>query len=128
MSIESPHIYIIGSKEREPERIAYLECYFQQQGLSVTFFQPTWGTELSVEQNNQFVEHMDIHGRPLKSSEISVFLNFMYTFQNISAAHSSGWFLLLESDVIFEGSLAEYLQRLPPHLESLNADCVSLGS
>ncbi len=127
--LDNLHIYVIGNKEREPERIAYLEDYFAKSGFTnVTHFQPTWNDSLTDHQIQQFVETMELHGRPLKSSEISVFLNFWYVFQHISAAHNTGWFLLLESDAIFEGDLADYLQRLSAELQTLDADCISIGS
>ena len=127
--LDNLHIYVIGNKEREPERIAYLEDYFAKSGLSnVSYFQPTWNDCLTDHQLQHFVETMDLHGRPLKPSEISVFLNFWYLFQHNSAAHSTGWFLLLESDVIFEGDLKDYLQRLSAELQTIDADCISIGS
>jgi hypothetical protein len=127
--LDNLHIYVIGDKKREPTQIAYIEDYLSTSGLTnVTYFQPTWKDCLTEHQIQHFVETMDLHGRPLKRSEMSLFLNFLYTFQQISAAHSSGWFLLLESDVIFEGDLADYLQRLSAKIETLEADCISLGS
>ncbi len=123
------HIYVIGNKEREPDRIAYLEDYFAKSGLTnITYFQPTWNDCLTDYQLQHFVEIMKLHDRPLKSSEISVFLNFWYLLQHISVTHNNGWFLLLESDVIFEGDLAAYLQRLSAKIQNLDADCISLGS
>jgi len=127
--LDNLHIYVIGNKEREPTQLAYLENYFSTSGLTnITYIQPTWKDCLTEHQIQHFVEIMDVHNRPLKHSEMSLFLNFLYIFQQISAAHSSGWFLLLESDVIFEGDLKDYLHRLFSEIQGLDADCISIGS
>ena len=127
---EIHHIYVIGNKDREPERIQYLEDYFSKAGVSdsVSYFQPTYKDTLTIEEIQRFVREMPQHHRPLKRSEMSVFLNFYYLFQHISRKYQNGYILLLESDVRFEGDLVEYLQSLKFFLETQTPDGCSLGS
>lgn len=124
------HIYVIGDRDREPDRIQYLDTYFSKTGLTdlVSYFQPTYKDILSDEQIQRFVRIMGHHHRALKLSEMSVFLNFYYLFQQISEKYSSGYVLILESDVRFEGDLTEYLQSLHLFLETQQPDACSLGS
>lgn len=127
-----PHIYVIGDKSREPERVQYLESYFKELGLeTIHYFQPTYKNTVTDSEIQQFTAIMPKHGRPLKLSEISVFLNFYYLFQHCVKTHVDGnsdYILILESDVIFEGNLKEYLESLSEFLKSTKPDCVSLGS
>ena len=95
------HIYVIGNKIREPERLAYLELYFKKYNLEVTYFQPTYMDTLSPGELSWFTQ--ETHGRLFKSAEKSIFLNFLYLFEKCVAEHS-GYVLILESDVIFEGA------------------------
>jgi len=119
------HIYVIGSESREPERIAYLKNYFKSIGLEVTYFQPTYKNTLSPDEITRFSE--ETHGRYFKLAEKSVFLNFLYLFEKCLEKHS-GYVLILESDVIFEGDLNTYLEGLNRFLIEASPDCVSIGS
>jgi hypothetical protein len=118
-------IYIIGSEVREPERMAYLTGYFKGLGLSVTYFQPTYMDTISPGELSLFSE--ETHGRQFKVAEKSLFLNFMYLFEKCLEEHS-GYVLILESDVIFEGDLVAYLEGLSRFLKEASPDCVSIGS
>jgi hypothetical protein len=69
----------------------------------------------------------ETHGRLFKAAEKSVFLNFMYLFEKCLEKHS-GYVLILESDVIFEGNLVAYLEGLSQFLKEVSPDCVSIGS
>ena len=119
------HIYVIGNEEREPERIAYLKDYFKDLRLSVSYFQPTYMNTLSPDEISRFSEKT--HDRLFKASEKSVFLNFLYLFEKCAAEHS-GYVLILESDVIFEGDIVSYLEGLYEFLLSSSPDCLSIGS
>ena len=124
------HIYVIGNKQREPDRIQYLEDYFSAAGLtgSVSYFQPTYKNTLTSKQKDLFVENMPLHNRPFKLAEMSVFLNFYFLFQEIAKTYTDGYVLLLESDVRFEGDLPTYLHSLRLFLETQKPDGCSLGS
>ena len=118
------HIYVIGDATREPERIAYLETYFKARGLNVSYFQQTYMDTLTSEELGRFSEKTN--GRMYKASEKSIFLNFLYLFEKCVTQH--GYVLILESDVIFEGDIIEYLNGLNGFLTELSPDCVSIGS
>lgn len=124
------HIYIIGSRAREPERIQYLEDYFSASSVDipVSYFQPTYKDHLSSDEIQMFFTIMPHHHRAFKLSEMSVFLNFYYLFQQVAEKFSDGYVLILESDVRFEGCLAEYLESLTFFLETQHPDGCSLGS
>jgi len=117
-------IYVIGDATREPERIAYLESYFKARGLSVTYFQPTYMDNLTSEELGRFSEKT--HGRLFKNSEKSLFLNFLYLFEK--CVIQDGYVLILESDVIFEGDIVEYLNGLNDFIREVSPECVSIGS
>jgi hypothetical protein len=119
------HIYVIGSEAKEPERIAYLNSYFKNLGLSVTYFQPTYMDRIKSEELKLFSE--ETHGRLFKAAEKSVFLNFLYLFEKCIEEHSD-YVLILESDVIFEANLTAYLEGLNRFLIDYSPDCVSIGS
>ena len=118
-------IYVIGNETREPERIAYLKKYFNENNIHVTFFQPTYKDTLTSGELARFTDQT--HGREFKSSEKSVFLNFLYLFELCASKHD-GYVLILESDVIFEGNLLEYLNNLQEFLLKNSPDGVSIGS
>jgi hypothetical protein len=117
-------IYVIGDARKEPERIAYLEKYFKSRGLDVTYFQPTYMDNLSTYELSRFTE--ETHGRLFKAAEKSIFLNFLYLFEKCVTQH--GYVLILESDVIFEGDIVEYLNGLEVFLTEVSPECVSIGS
>ena len=119
------HIYVIGSEAKEPERMAYLKDYFKSKGIFVSYFQPTYMDTLSPEELSLFSEKT--HGRIFKAAEKSVFLNFLYLFEKCVAIHS-GYVCILESDVIFEGDLLAYLEKLRCFLKGMYPDCLSIGS
>lgn len=118
-------IYVIGDETREPERIAYLKDYFTKHNIPVTFFQPTYKDTLSSGELARFTTQT--HGREFKSSEKSIFLNFLYLFEMCVVKHN-GYVLILESDVIFDGNLNEYLTNLQVFLDKNSPDGVSIGS
>jgi hypothetical protein len=52
-------IYVIGNKEKEPERIQYLNDYFMKLGLLVNYFQPTYGILTEKELSCFLMKHME---------------------------------------------------------------------
>jgi len=119
-------IYVIGDTLREPNQCTYLKQYFQEHSISVTYFQPTYKDTLTDSEVSRFTEQT--HGRFFRASEKSLFLNFFYLFEQCLMEHKDGYILLLESDVIFEGNIREYLEGLKPFLETQNPHLVSIGS
>jgi GR25 family glycosyltransferase involved in LPS biosynthesis len=118
-------IYIIGNEAREPEQCKYLQNYFKQLGLSVTYFQPTYMDTLTVSELSRFSEKT--HGRHFKPAEKSIFLNYLYLFEKCVKEHT-GYVLILECDVIFEGDLLYYLQNLESFIKKNAPHMVSIGS
>jgi GR25 family glycosyltransferase involved in LPS biosynthesis len=133
--IEATHIhriFVIGDPKTEPERIHYLQDYFSKYQLDshVSYFQPTYKGRLSQEELQTYIPHnfSDIHKRALTEAEISIFLNFIYLFQKIISEYKDGYFIVFESDVIFEGDLKKYIHCLDGFLDIENPDAVSIGS
>jgi hypothetical protein len=122
------HIFVIGDPKREPDRIQYLQSEFSKQGLEeyVSYFQPTYKDTLSSQELQQVGE--SLHGRPLKRSEISIFLNYIYLLESIKQSYSEGYFAIFESDVRFEQSLQTYLQIFSDFLQNASPDGCSIGS
>jgi hypothetical protein len=122
------HIFVIGDPAREPERIRYLQSEFSTQGLDkhVSYFQPTYKDNLSSHELQQVGE--SLHGRPLKRSEISIFLNYIYLLESIRQSYSDGYFAIFESDVRFEQNLQTYLQIFSDFLQNVAPDACSIGS
>jgi len=119
------HVYVIGDRVREPERITYLDTYFKELGITVTYFQPTYMNTLSPEELARFSK--ETHGRLFKASEKSVFLNFFYLFEKCVKEHT-GYVLIFESDVIFEGNLITYLEGLSKFISGELPEAISIGS
>jgi len=118
-------IYVIGNKYNEPERVSYLNKYFGDRGLEVTYFQPSYVNNLIKEELDQFTEMT--HGRLFKPAEKSIFLNFFYLFKVI-ASRIDTHVIIFESDVIFEGDLKKYLEGLEVFINKIKPDAVSIGS
>jgi len=118
-------IYVIGSETREPAQYTYLQNYFTNHGISVTYFQPTYIDTLTPAELSRFSE--TTQGNLFKSAEKSLFLNFIYLLETCLKEHD-GYVLILESDVIFEGDLVQYLENLKPFLEEKKPHLVSIGS
>jgi len=123
------HIYVIGNEEREPERIRYLKNAFLEQGIHyVTYIQPTYKNTLTDKELSRFVYFMEKHMRNIHRSEISVFLNFLAAYEDALKKYTDGYILFLESDVIFEGTLPDYLYNLGRFLKDIKPECVCIGS
>jgi hypothetical protein len=125
------YTYIIGSKDNEPDRITYLENYFKSENMNVTYFQPWYKTNLTSEIIQKYVPiNASLHDRPLRMSEISLFLNYIYLFEKILREYNDGIFLILESDVIFTDKLTTYMNTLlsVTHNNNINYDCISIGA
>jgi GR25 family glycosyltransferase involved in LPS biosynthesis len=128
------HIYIVGDATREPDRIAYLNSYFESEDLSehVSYFQPTYKTTLT---DKDFQKYMPINctvsGREMSAAELSIFLNMFFLFEKILKEwidDREKYICVFESDVIFEGSFRNYLQGLTCFLSDVHPECVSIGS
>jgi hypothetical protein len=124
-------IFVIGNKEREPERIQYLETYFSEHSLQqhVNYFQPTYKSTIPEDLRQlYFSEPSALLGRPLKHSEISIFLNFLLLFETILRDYSDGYFAIFESDVQFELPFVEYVRYMEQIIQLNPPDCFSIGS
>lgn len=125
------HIFVIGDETREPQRIAYLKQYFAGHNLTdhVTYLQPTYKDTLVAADWEKYVPHKYmINGRPMKAAELSIWLNFLQLWRSILATHTDGYFLIFESDVIFERDIIDYLRILNVLLLQAEPDLVSIGS
>jgi len=127
---ELTHTFIIGDEKREPERIAYLKKYFD--GIeNIRYFQPTYKNTLSQEEIAKYVPvNWTQWDRPLRLSEISLFLNFIYLFEKILAEYNDGYFLILESDVLFlteYQGYKKYIDDILIKIKELDIDCSSIG-
>jgi GR25 family glycosyltransferase involved in LPS biosynthesis len=124
------HTFVIGNKEREPDRISYLEQYFESINYdAVSYFQPTYKDTINDQILNKFIPvNESIHGRPLTIGEISLFLNWIYLFEKIVSEYTDGMFLILESDVVFTNDLSIYLDKLVQSSNIPSFDCISIGS
>jgi hypothetical protein len=121
------HIYVIGDERREPERISYLKSYFISD-QNVTFYQPTYKDTITEAELQKYVAvNESLHNRPLRMGEISLFLNFIYLFERILSTYTEGYFLLLESDVLFLRNHTDYLEKILEHIQLYNIDCTSIG-
>jgi len=118
-------IYVIGNKNKEPERVAYLDKYFAGAGVEVIYFQPSYVDNLIKAELDRFSEMT--HGRLFKDAEKSIFLNFFYLFKVI-ASRGDEYSLIFESDVIFDGDLKVYLGGLEGFIKDVKPDAVSIGS
>jgi len=123
------HIYVIGNEEREPKQIRYLKNAFLEQGIEcVTYIQPTYKNTLTDAELARFVTFMEKHGRNIHCSEISLFLNSLAAYEDALKKYTYGYILFLESDVIFEGNLPDYLYNLGGFLKGINPECICIGS
>ena len=122
-------IYVIGSKDYEPDRIDYLDKYFSSKNIKVSYYQPWYKTNLTPEILQKYVPiNESLHNRPLRMSEISLFLNYIYLFEKILNENTDGIFLILESDVIFTGELTHYLSTITNIIKPSDYDCISIGA
>ena len=83
------HTFIISDEKREPERVQYLKGFFDGKP-NITYFQPTYKDTITQEELDIYVkDKWTQYGRPLKLSEISLFLNFIYLFEKICLLSST---------------------------------------
>lgn len=129
-TIQLPFIYIIGSKQYEPDRMEYLESYFSTQPLlNIKTRMHCYKSTLTPDMLQTYVPvNRSKYNRPLRMGEISLFINHIKVFEEILKTHTSGSFLILENDVIFKEDLTEYLTNLLSSIPSLAYDCISIGS
>ena len=124
-------IFVIGNSEREPERIQYLNSVFSKNSVTdfVEYFQPTYKDSIPSDlQDLYFSAPSELLGRPLKNSEISIFLNFLLLFEKILDEYNDGYFLIFESDVLFEYPILEYLTYMEQIIQHSSPTCFSIGS
>jgi hypothetical protein len=124
-------IFVVGNSEREPDRIQYLNSVFSKNSVAefVEYFQPTYKNSIPNDlQQLYFSAPSELLGRPLKNSEISIFLNFLLLFEKVVAEYSDGYFLIFESDVLFEYSICEYVRAMDQIIQHHSPDCFSIGS
>jgi hypothetical protein len=124
-------IFVLGNSDREPDQIQYLNSYFQKNSVAefVEYFQPTYKNSIPNDlQDLYFSAPSELLGRPLKNSEISLFLNFLLLFEKLLAEYSDGYFLIFESDVLFESPILEYLTYMEQIIQLNPPDCFSIGS
>lgn len=125
------HIFVIGDESREPKRIAYLQDYFSKHGLTehITYLQPTYKDTLTSADWDKYVPNkIMITGIPMKAAELSIWLNFLQVWRHILATNKDGYYLIFESDVIFEQDIRSYLQNLESFIQQTSPDLVSIGS
>lgn len=105
--------FVIMSKTNEPER--YKNFLTQvvnnklHNFLNIHYFNHCWKSDITPEIRGKYCKSdwtMKKHGRnmkdkPLTNGEISLFLNFLECLRNIRNKYEGGYFLILESDVIF---------------------------
>jgi hypothetical protein len=102
------HIYVICSREKEPERVKNLESIFEVVPSSkVTFVEPYWRGRDSV---NVFVQHL---GNLIHRLQVPAGLLYM-TFYNLCEKIASGEqqiVLVLESDVLVKDKV-DWINKL----------------
>lgn len=128
-------IFVIGSPDTEPERVAYLNTYFSKEGVEgVQYRQKTWGTRLTESDTSAFTKQMQTDSglRAFRPSEISIFLNYITILEEFvgGVSKDTQYCMILESDVIFEDNIrfTEYFQALAGFFDSVHPEIVSFGS
>lgn len=132
-------IYVLGSAQREPDRIKYLHAYFTHERiLDIQYRQKTWGTTLSDTDTSLFSKqvHTDAGARDFRPSEMSIFLNYIDVLVEFVKCGSGGgsdndtYCMILESDVIFDDTLnfRSYFQALDVFIKNVHPEIVSFGS
>lgn len=125
------NIFVIASPQKEPQRYSQLLEAFQEFGLQnqVTYFQPTWkDTITETEIKTYFSSPTFKNGKPIKRSEMSVWLNHLYLFKHILQNYSEGYFLILESDVRFHQNPIPYFTYLHSFISEVQPDLLSVGT
>lgn len=124
------HCYILCDTQKEPDRAAYLETWFETNQISksqYTFCMPTYGTDPLFHTSTPWVFYnpwqekrprlANWNSRNLKAGELSLLFNFaLVANRAVKEGHSV--VMILESDVIF---CEEFLDRLKEAMNSLSS-------
>jgi GR25 family glycosyltransferase involved in LPS biosynthesis len=112
------HIFVIVSKELEPERFAYLNNYFQNNPLNapITYWEPLYKNR----DEHLFNRQKYIN---LKTGEIGLAQTYERLFEHIvKNFNENELFLTLESDVIFTENFPQKLNIILQEFNFLNKE------
>ena len=140
--IKKIETFVIISKKNEKERYTHfltqVEKYKLHEILNIHYFNHCWKSDITQEIRERYCKSdwtMRKHGRnmkdkPLTNGEISLFLNFIECLRNIRTKYNSGYFLILESDVIFRNTF--YNKKLDEILNDIknisDLDILNIGT
>ena len=108
-------IYIIISKEFEPERYAYLTSYFNKYpDIDVVFFEASY-----INRDENLIDYSK-YGSSLKKREIMLLEGYRRLFKHILTNTNYQYVFILESDVLFVDNFLEILTDYIKQWKALN--------
>jgi GR25 family glycosyltransferase involved in LPS biosynthesis len=109
-------IYVIISKQFEPDRYAYLQSYFAAHPeLDVEFYEASY-----VNRDENKVDFSKYSG--LRKPQIMLLDTYIRLFKHILENTTNQYVYILESDVLFVDNFIQKLQKYVLEWKNLNAD------
>ena len=135
-------IYIICNKIKEKDRFQSIETQLEKiknkNSFEINFYSYLWGDELNDNHYNHYCKtdnSMKYHGRkknvkPLTKGELSLSLNNIECLKKIKQTYKEGYFLILESDFLFNSDFEENIIMLCDYLKNnnVNFDVINIGT
>lgn len=132
--------YIIVNKENETDRfnniIKQIDSYKLNNILDINFFCYCWKNDITKEIRNKYCKsdwtmkkhNRDMKNSPLTNGEISLFLNHIESLRKIRKNYSNGYFLILESDIIFKNLFYENIENVLNDIKNIDSlDILNIG-
>lgn len=135
-------IYIICNKTKETDRLKSIEKQLKKiinkKYFKINFYFYLWKDEI----NDNHIKHycktdnsMRYHGRtksvkPLTKGELSLCMNHIECLKKIKDTYEDGYFLILESDFLFNSDFEENIIILCDYLKNnnVNFDIINIGT
>ena len=133
------HIYFLCNKKNEYERYDYIIKQILQINLEkFSIFSYCWGNQITEDVKTKYCKtdnsmKMYPHNRnkkikPLSNAEISLFINHIKCLKKIREKYSNGYFIIFESDVIFENNFNKKLKNLLLSVKQIKDwDIINIG-
>jgi hypothetical protein len=125
--------YFIVNIDYEPERYDSIISAINTLKLkNYTIKKGQWANEISDEYYNEianYKDHMKIFDRDfsLSKAEISLFINYMSCLNDIRNNYTDGYFVIFESDAIFNDNFNENLETVIKLAENIDYDIINIG-
>jgi len=126
------HICCVSNPDFEPERYKMLQDLFKGQKIDecfIKYISPTYKHTITNDIYNTHIKEQLVYAlrpNPMKTGELSLFLNYKANLEYIAKNYNDGTFLIFESDVI-PGKDIEYFNEFINDIKDKDWDLIHIG-